>query len=767
MSLLPWLVLILGLGSTFVLWQSARLDAAQALDAEFQLWVDKIAYSIEHRLKSHVQVLRGVVGLFEASEIVDRQEFRCYVEALRLQDNYPGIQGIGFAAFIPPDRKAEHEAAVRREGFPDYAIRPAGAREFYTAVLYLEPFSGRNLRAFGYDMGPEPVRWAAAARARDQGEVTLSGLVTLLQETATDPQPGFLLFVPIYRNGLPHDTVETRRTHLLGWAYSPLRMHDLMHSVLETLEFNKLRAFLNVAVHDGDHRSPESLLFALDPTTVAAPGPAFHTVRRLEFGGHPWSVQVTSTPGFESRSRSKEAALIAFAGSAGSLLLALLIAVLVTSQMRVAVALRETAQVNEQLRERERELLWAQRTAQLGSWSYDPATRQPTWSEGMFRVWGLDPGRGAPAYDRHRNLIHPEDWPRFDAAVQAAIAHGKPYRLDLRIRRPDGEERSIITICTPHFDHQGKVVKLSGTNQDITERKRVETALHFTQSVVDRMSDAAYWAAADGRLMYANAAACRMLGYAPDELLALSIKDIVPNYTDARWAIHWSELRRAGSLRLESQYRKKNGETIPVEIHGDYIEFAGIAYACGLARDITDRKRLQEVLREQAIRDPLTGLFNRRYLDETLPRELGRCQRIGEPLTVAMLDLDHFKRFNDDYGHEAGDAVLRTVGDLLRQSLRVGDIACRYGGEELVLILPGAMLAAARARLEHVRQAAMRLRLPYRGSQLPAITVSIGLAAAEPDEADAAALLGRADAALYRAKEQGRNRVIAASDAPS
>ncbi|NJM13156.1 MAG: GGDEF domain-containing protein [Synechococcaceae cyanobacterium SM1_2_3] len=169
--------------------------------------------------------------------------------------------------------------------------------------------------------------------------------------------------------------------------------------------------------------------------------------------------------------------------------------------------------------------------------------------------------------------------------------------------------------------------------------------------------------------------------------------------------------------------------------------------------------KLQEALREQAIRDPLTGLFNRRYLDETLPRELHRCQRQGEPLAAAMLDVDHFKRFNDAYGHEAGDAVLRAMGDLLNHSLRGGDIACRYGGEELTVILPGSTLEDARMRLDRMRQAIMHMRVLYQGGDLPVITVSIGVAAGE-QEMDAAALLGRADAALYQAKADGRNRVI-------
>jgi diguanylate cyclase (GGDEF)-like protein len=127
-----------------------------------------------------------------------------------------------------------------------------------------------------------------------------------------------------------------------------------------------------------------------------------------------------------------------------------------------------------------------------------------------------------------------------------------------------------------------------------------------------------------------------------------------------------------------------------------------------------------------------------------------------------MLDLDHFKDFNDCHGHEAGDAVLRAIGDLLQQFLRSSDIACRYGGEELTLILPGAPLIDAWSRMEALRQAVADLHLRDRAGALPAITVSIGLAEATADTEAAAILLARADAALYRAKQQGRNRVVCA-----
>ena len=170
--------------------------------------------------------------------------------------------------------------------------------------------------------------------------------------------------------------------------------------------------------------------------------------------------------------------------------------------------------------------------------------------------------------------------------------------------------------------------------------------------------------------------------------------------------------------------------------------------------------RFQAALREQAIRDPLTGLFNRHYLDETLPRELERRELRNEPLAVARLDLDHFKLLNDTCGPEAGDLVLLAIGDLLRQSLTGGDIACRYGGEGLALVIPDAALDEVRTRLDGLRQSIADLRLTHRGIELPPVSISVGIAEARQGETDAQTLLARAEVALHRAKAEGRDRVV-------
>jgi diguanylate cyclase (GGDEF)-like protein len=174
--------------------------------------------------------------------------------------------------------------------------------------------------------------------------------------------------------------------------------------------------------------------------------------------------------------------------------------------------------------------------------------------------------------------------------------------------------------------------------------------------------------------------------------------------------------------------------------------------------------QLRETLRSQSIHDPLTGLFNRRYMEETLQRELHRAQRARRPMSVLMADVDGFKQQNDAFGHSAGDAVLRELGALLLRNLRKEDIACRYGGEEFVLVLPDAALENGARRAEQLRLAVKQMRVVHNDLTIGPVTISIGVSAFPEHGADAEALLRAADAALYLAKHQGRDRVTLAKE---
>ncbi|NJB68947.1 diguanylate cyclase (GGDEF)-like protein [Desulfobaculum xiamenense] len=173
--------------------------------------------------------------------------------------------------------------------------------------------------------------------------------------------------------------------------------------------------------------------------------------------------------------------------------------------------------------------------------------------------------------------------------------------------------------------------------------------------------------------------------------------------------------------------------------------------------------RLRESLREQSIRDPLTGLYNRRHMEESLVREFSRSERHGHSLSVILLDVDHFKRFNDTYGHELGDEVLRRLGETLRTLSRAEDIACRFGGEEFMLILPGATAGNAERRAEEIRSAVENRMKIRHGDQKLNVTISLGVSEYPAHASSVDALIATSDAALYAAKEAGRNRVMLAS----
>jgi diguanylate cyclase (GGDEF)-like protein len=169
----------------------------------------------------------------------------------------------------------------------------------------------------------------------------------------------------------------------------------------------------------------------------------------------------------------------------------------------------------------------------------------------------------------------------------------------------------------------------------------------------------------------------------------------------------------------------------------------------------------------QAVRDPLTGLFNRRYMEETLEREIFRVIRKNAPLGIIMVDLDLFKNFNDTLGHVAGDVLLQTIGHFLRSHIRREDIACRYGGDEFVLILPEAPLEITQQRAEKLRQEVQQLQIEYRGENVGPVTISLGVASFPTHGDRVEAVLKAADAALYQAKAEGRNRVEVAEEAES
>lgn len=335
---LPWLVLIFSLLITGLAWHTATSAVNEAKNDYFDFRVREAITRIMQRMQAYQQVLLGVQGLFEASVSVDRDEFRTYIQGLHLAEHYPGIQGVGFSLIVPSSGKDRHTAAIQKEGFPEYSIRPDGQRDQYTSIVYLEPFTDRNLRAFGYDMYSEPVRRAAMEDARDNGRMALSGKVRLVQESGGREQAGFLLYLPIFRNGLPHGTVAERRANIFGWAYSPFRMDDLMQGT-----HGERASDLDIEIYDGKELTASTLMYDSDGSRAAgSPVPGLlHADTTIEIANHPWTIHIRALQGLHSRIDSRRPEQIAAAGLVISLLLTWLTWSLVTGRERAVAAVRE------------------------------------------------------------------------------------------------------------------------------------------------------------------------------------------------------------------------------------------------------------------------------------------------------------------------------------------------------------------------------------------------------------------------------------------
>jgi len=253
------IILIIGMIITLAAAINNRRAEETNEKKEFALVCKEIDSKISIRLHSYALLLRSGSALFSVKDSVSRTDWHRFIQELNTDKNLPGIQGVGYAKILSGDQLQKHIRQTQEEGFPEYAIKPAGKRDVYSSVIYLEPFSGRNLRAFGYDMLTEPVRRGAMEQSCDLDLAVLSGKVTLVQETNEDVQFGALMYVPVYRENHPSATVEQRRAAILGWVYIPFRMNNLMNGILGRWDADKLNR-IQLQVYD-DSLSAKSLLY--------------------------------------------------------------------------------------------------------------------------------------------------------------------------------------------------------------------------------------------------------------------------------------------------------------------------------------------------------------------------------------------------------------------------------------------------------------------------------------------------------------------------
>ena len=313
-----WLLLILCLVLTIWAWRAAKIDAEADARERFDFRKTEIIGAIDARMAAYEQVLRGALGLLSAAEEVTRAKWRAYVETLHIEQNYPGIQGIGYIQWIPPAEKETYIIHMQARGFPGFTIRPDGARDAYASITYLEPLDRRNQQAFGYDMWSHAVRRAAMQAARDTATTKISGKVTLVQEIDADVQAGFLMFLPYYRRGEVPATVEERRVALVGFVYSPFRTRDLMEGIL-----GRALPDIRLEIFDGAEMSAETLMYDSESATSVKAREKrliLTDTTNLDIYGHTWTARLTALLALSSPVSKDRPLIILMAGSLISLL---------------------------------------------------------------------------------------------------------------------------------------------------------------------------------------------------------------------------------------------------------------------------------------------------------------------------------------------------------------------------------------------------------------------------------------------------------------
>ena len=465
------------------LWRMARADALIRSQAVFGTETREITGNLSHRMKVYEQVLRGAQGLFSASHSVESDEFRIYVEQLRLNENYPGIQGLGFSLIVPPAQKEAHVAAVRRENLrtdrAEYSIHPQGKRDYYTSVIYIEPFSAENRRAYGYDMYSDRehpregdsapgMRREAMDFARDTGQAAISGRVHLLMENGRDNHGDFLMYLPVYRKGTSHGTVAERRANIIGWVYAPFHADELIGNLL-----GEHGGHFDLELFDGEEMSVKSLLYDYDRDHSIAHESDFQSIQRLDIAQRRWIVVIYAYSDFGAELDNYKQWYIGVGGVAFGTLLALLTWLLVRGRER---AMRFADEMNRDLIVSEARLSAMLDNIPYLTWLKDTGGKFIAVNRTFLKTTGK----------RHMHEVLGktdfELWPRELA---------EKYRADddevMKTRRQKSDtERSVMeggriawvdTFKSPIIDGNGTLLGTAGIAQDVTGRKQNEAKI--------------------------------------------------------------------------------------------------------------------------------------------------------------------------------------------------------------------------------------------------------------------------------------------------
>lgn len=589
---LPLLVFLLLLATTSLYWNYVQQQTQAALKDYFDFRVRQAVMLTEQRILAQEQVLRGARGLFDASKQVSREDFRRYVASLHLEENYRGIQGVGFTQIVRPEDKNAHIALVRKDsGRTEYTIKPEGERDFYTSIIYLEPFYGRNLRAFGYDMYSEPVRRAALDKARDSGTASMTGKVKLLQEDDKNVQAGFLIYLPVYQSGAPQGTVQERRNSIIGWVYSPLRMTDLAQGT-----YGDRADDLDIEIYDGDRISPERLMYD-SSSSHSRHAQDLVSVEKLKLVDHEWSLVLRSTSLLQSRFKDDKSTLVAYSGIALSILIAVLVWLLIHGRTR---AEKYAKQMTLELSQENEKNLALLRNASDGIHILDTHGNIVEASNSFCEMLG---------YERDELVgMNVREWdagfqePELTRVFKEQFKTTERSQFETRHRRKDGSIFDVEVSGIP-IALGGKTL-LFNSSRDISERKRIHDDLvkneYEFRLLAEAVPQIVWITRADGWNIFFNQQWVDYTGLTLEESYGHGWnKPFHPGDQQRAWDAWQKAVKEDAVYSLECRLRRADGEYRWWLIRGEpaYNSEGKIYKWFGTCTDIDDIKLAEEKLK--------------------------------------------------------------------------------------------------------------------------------------------------------------------------
>lgn len=611
---------------------------SERLKSEFNRHAAALKVALEESVLAHINVLRSLNSFYSASAAVEKEEFRTF--ATHLLTEVQGIQALEWSPVVYASERDAFEKNLSREGYPKFTITErdnnqvvrAGNRPEYVPVSFVEPYRG-NEKALGYDLYSNYIQRVYINRARDSGEITLSAELGLIQEHGG--QYGLLAFMPVYRNGLPHQTLEERRKHILGYLVEVFRAEDIVSVAFEPLD----KENLSFRLIDETVPAVEQVVFssapeAADPVSLQEKGlfgRNFSLASRsvISVGGRSWRFEVFPTLDYFAHHRSDNIGLILLAGlilnsmvsvfvmvssGRGRLLLRLVeerTAALVESENRLQCALYDSNKSKEALEN----VLSAATDVSIIATDADGLITMFNRGAELMLGYSADDmiAKQTPAIIhlaeelelRGHELAVEVGQPvsGFEVFVLKARQLGQETREWTYVRK-DGSQFRVMLVVTPIRDAQGKVSGYLGIAQDITEQYLVQNALEKSEIKLRRLFELSplgiVMTDMSGRFIEFNEAFCRICGYSADELKGIDYWTLTPKKYES------IELRQLQSLRqigrygpYEKEYQRKDGSVVPLRLNGVLVKGTdNNNYIWSIVEDISESKEVEEALRQ-------------------------------------------------------------------------------------------------------------------------------------------------------------------------